>query len=348
MLPGSGAGVRDDDSRVVRLLYLLFCRIASWLVLLGRSGAAKDVELLVLRHEVAVRRANPKPRLDWADRALFAALIRLLPRNLRAHRLITPGTVLRWHRRLVAAKWRQPRPPGRPPISEDLGELRRLGHRVAATIRKILRSHRIPPAPNRDDGLTWRRFLRAQASTILATDFFQIETVTLKRLYVSFVLELGTRRVHILGITEHPTAAWVTQLARNFLADVGERAGRFRYLIRDRDSIFTDAFDAVFAAENIEVKKSAPQCPKMNAFAERWVKTVRAECTDRMLIVGDRHLRLVLDRYTEHYNTGRSHQGHGLNLRAPLDDPNVIPFPAHRIIRTMILGGLINEYDTAA
>jgi putative transposase len=316
-----------------------------------------------------LRRANPKPRLDWADRALFAALIRLLPRHLRAHQLVTPGTVLRWHRRLVAANWRQPRPPGRPPIPAELvelilrvardnpswghtriqRELWRLGHRVAAaSIRKVLRSHRIPPAPNRDDGPTWRAFLRAQAATILATDFFQIETVTLKRLYVSFVLELGTRRVHILGITEHPTAAWATQLARNFLTDAGERADRFRYLIRDRDSIFTDAFDAVFTAVNIEIKKSAPQCPKMNAFAERWVKTVRAECTDRMLIVGERHLRVVLERYAEHYNAGRSHQGHGLSLRAPLDDPDVIPFPAHRITRTKILGGLINEYDTAA
>ncbi|MEY9903833.1 putative transposase [Catenulispora sp. MAP12-49] len=234
-------------------------------------------ELLVLRHEVAVLRGtNPKPRLDRADRVLFAALIRLPPKHLRAHRLVTPGTVLRWHRRLIAAKWRQPRPPGRPPISEELaalilrlardnpswgytrvqGELRRLGHRVAATtIRKVLRRHRVPPAPLRDDGPTWRAFLKAQATTILATDFFQIETATLKRLYVSFVLEVGTRRVHVLGITEHPTAAWATQLARDFLADAGERADRFRYPIRDRDSIFTDAFASV----NIEIKKSAPQ-----------------------------------------------------------------------------------------
>jgi transposase InsO family protein len=165
---------------------------------------------------------------------------------------------------------------------------------------------------------------------------------------VSFVLERDTRRVHILGVTEHPTAVWATQLARNFLTDVGERADRFRYLIRDRDSIFTDAFDAVFAFENIEIKKSAPQTPKMNAFAERWVRTFRAECTDRILIAGDRHLRVVLEQYAEHYNAGRSHQGHGLNLRAPLDDRNIIPFPAHRITRTKILGGLINEYGTAA
>ncbi len=171
------------------------------------------------------------------------------------------------------------------------------------------------------------RSAKAQATTILATDFFQVETVTLKRVYVSFVLELRTRRVHILGITEHPTEAWATQLARNFLSDAGERADGFQYLIRDRDSIFTDAFDTVFASVNIEIKNSAPQCPKMNAFAERWVKTVRAQYTDWMLIVGDRHLRVVFDQYTEHNNAGRTHQGHGLSLRAPLEDPDVIPFP---------------------
>jgi putative transposase len=152
--------------------------------------------------------------------------------------------------------------------------------------------------------------------------------------------------VHILGVTAHPSAARATQLARNFLTDLGERAGALRFVIRDRDSIFTEAFDAVFASEGIEIRKSAPQCPKMNAHAERWVGTVRAECTDRMLITNERHLRVVLDEYAGHYNTGRPHRA--LDLRAPDDDPNVIAFPTHRITRNEILGGLINEYSPAA
>ena len=352
----------------LRLVYLVFCRIAAWLMLLARRSAVKDIELLVLRHEVAVlRRMNSKPRRDWADRAVFATLIRLLPVALRSHRLVTPGTVLRWHKRLAARRWRQPKPPGRPPIGQDLvdlivrlaednhswgytriqGELRRLGHRVAAaTIRKTLRRRRLPPAPTRSTEHTWLAFLRAHAKTVLACDFFHVDLVDLTRVYVFFVIECHTRRVHILGVTQYPNAAWVTQLARNFVSDLCERAAAFRFLIRDRDSKFTDTFDAVFASEGIEIKKSAPQCPKMNAYAERWVKTIRAECTDRMLIVGQRHLHVVLKEYTQHYNAGRAHRA--LDLRAPNDDPNVIPFPAHRITRNKILGGLINEYEPAA
>src|SRR6266536_184988 len=182
----------------LRLLYLVFLRLVGLLVLLGRSSESKDVELLVLRHEVAVlRRSNPKPRLDWADRAVFAALVRLLPNGLRTHRLVTPGTILRWHRRLVAKKWTYPHRHGRPPVDEVIagliermarenrswgykriqGELLKLGHRVgASTIRRILKRARVPPAPDRHTDTSWRQFLRTQASTMLACDFFQCAT----------------------------------------------------------------------------------------------------------------------------------------------------------------------------
>ena len=355
----------------VRLIYQLLIQVFSWLALLAQSSASKDAEILVLRHEVAMlRRGNPRPRFDWTDRAVLAALARILPKILRAHRIVAPATLLRWHRRLLTAKWRQPRPPGRSPISDELaaliirlarenrtwgvvrvqGELRRLGHRVgASTIRRILRSHRIPPPRQHDDA--WRTFLRAHAGTILATDFFHVDcAVTLQRLYVAFVIETKSRRVHLLGITAHPTAAWATQLARQFTANLEDSGRRFTHLIRDRDSRFTDAFDAVFTSIGIEIMKTAPQAPRMNAIAERWVKSVRVECTDRMLIAGERHLRIALDTYVQHYNRGRSHQGDGLGLRAPDDGNNVIAFPAptDRIRRRTILGGLVNEYEPAA
>jgi transposase InsO family protein len=355
----------------VTLVYRLLATVVSWLALLARSSASKDAEILVLRHEMAVlRRANPRPRLSWNDRAILAALTRVLPRALRAHRIVTPGTLLRWHRRLVAAHWRQPKPAGRPPIDDELlalilrlarenrrwgvvrvqGELRRLGHRVAAsTIRRILRTHRIPPPALRDD--TWRRFLHAHARTLLATDFFHVDcAITLTRLYVAFVIELDTRRVHLLGITTHPTGQWATQLARKLAIDLEEAGQCFTHLIRDRDAKFTAAFDTVFASVGITALPTAPQSPRMNAYAERFIRTVRAECTDRMLIFGQRHLRIVLSDYIERYNTARSHQGHGMGLRAPNDDRNVITLPvqAGRIKRRTRLAGLINEYRLTA
>jgi putative transposase len=354
----------------LRVLYLIFIRLLGLLLLLSRSEDAKNVEILVLRHEVAVlrRQLGTRPHLTWPDRAVLAALARHLPGRLRRHRLVTPGTLLSWHRRLLRWKWKQkPAPTGRPPISEELtalilrlarenptwgytriqGELRRLGHRVSAsTIRRILRSAGLGPAPRRSRGTpTWREFLRAQASGLLAADFFHVDTVTLRRLYVFYVLEVGTRTVHILRVTAHPTAAWATQLARNLLTDLGQRAAGFRYLLRDRDSKYTHAFDAVFTADGIEILKSAPQTPRMNAHAERAIRTIRTECTDRLLIYNEQHLRHVLDEYAEHYNTGRPHRA--LQLRAPTDDPNVIPFPAQRIRRHDILNGLIHEYHQA-
>jgi putative transposase len=353
----------------VRLLYLIFVRLCGWLVLLGRSSASKDAELLVLRHEVAVpRRTHPRPRLDWADRAVLAALIRLLPPRLRMHRLVTPGTVLRWHRRLVARKWTYPHRAGRPPVSADIaalierlatedhgwgyqriqGELLKLGHRVSAsTIRRVLRALKIPPAPQRRTDTTWRQFLHTQAATMLATDFFHVDcAVTLQRLYCLFVMEVGSRYVHVLGITANPDGPWTTQQIRNLLMDLGDRATGFRFLVRDRAGQFTAAFDAVLADAGIAAVKIPPRSPRANAYAERFVLTTRTEVTDRMLIFGQRHLRTILAQYEAHYNGRRPHRSR--ELRPPRPDHPAADLSKERIRRRPGLGGLINEYERAA
>jgi putative transposase len=353
----------------LRLLYLVFCRIAGWLALLTRTSAAKDAEILVLRHENAVlRRQNPTPQLDWADRAVLAALIRHLPRALTAHRLVTPTTVLRWHRRLVARHWTYPSQPGRPPIDPAItalveqmardnpgwgyqhihGELRGLGHRVgASTIRRILKRLRIPPAPARHDHTTWRKFLSTQASTMLACDFFHVDcALTLKRLYVFFAIEVGTRYVHILGITANPDGPWTTQAARNLLMDLGERTEQFTFLIRDRAGQFTTSFDAVLTDAGITICKIPPRSPRANAYAERFVLTARSEVTDRMLIFNERHLRRTLSEYARHYNGHRPHRAP--QLQPPQSDRPVVDLTHERIKRRPVLGGLITEYERAA
>jgi putative transposase len=354
------------------MLYLMFVRLTGWMVLLARSSASKDAELLVLRQEVAVlRRQHPRPKLDWADRTILAALARLLPRPQRAVRLVTPDTLLRWHRRLVRWRWTYSHRNGRPPVDARLaeligqmarenpgwgykriqGELLGLGYRVgASTVRRVLRGLRIPPAPRRSH-TTWRQFLRTQAETMLACDFFHVDcAVTLRRVYAFFVIEVGTRRVHVLGVTAHPDGAWTTQQARNLLMDLGERASRFRFLIRDRAGQFTEAFDAVLASAGIEVVKIPPRSPRANAYAERWVCTVRAEVTDRMLIAGPRHLRAVLDEYAAHYNRHRPHRARSLR---PPDGDDIVLTPVTdlataRIWHREVLGGLIREYERAA
>jgi putative transposase len=228
-------------------------------------------------------------------------------------------------------------------------ECRKLGVQVSTTsVRRILRRQRIKPAPRRG-GPSWKAFLRAQAGGMLACDFLTVETVGLTRLYVLFVVELDRRRIHLVGVTAHPAGEWVAQAGRNLLMDLGDRAGQFQFLIRDRDARFSAAFDAVFAAAGVNVIKIPPPAPRANAYAERWVRTVRSECLDWTLIWNRRHLHRVLTDYPGHYNSGRPHRGIGLDVPAPSSVAKVTTLPVvDRVERVDVLGGLIHEYRRAA
>jgi hypothetical protein len=318
-------------------IYLMTRRLVG--MLLGRLGSehTKDVEIAVLRHQLSVlRRQVKRAEFRPADRAVLAVLSRVLPRSHWAAFLVTPGTILRWHRRLVTRKWTQPYPRGgRPPLAEPVvalilrlarenprwgyrriqGELKKLGVSVSATtIRTVLRGNGLRPAPRRAS-VTWRVFLRAQASGIVATDFFTVETVRLTTLYVLFFIELGTRQVRLAGVTRRPNGPWVVQRTRELSMERPEGTTTPRFLIRDRDSKFTRAFDDVFTSDGTQVIRAPIQAPNANAFAERWVRTVRQECLDWMLIWGRRQLERVLNEYVRHYNDQRPHRG--LALRPP-------------------------------
>jgi putative transposase len=318
---------------IFSLVYLLAYRLLGCMMVLARREASKDAELLVLRHENAMlRRQIGRVRYQPADRLWLAALSRLIPRRRWGEVFaVTPATLLTWHRRLVARRWdyTNRRRPGRPSTAAAIrklviriatdnptwghrrvqGELVRLGHPIAAApVWQILHDAGIVPAPRRT-GPTWKQFLTVQARGILAVDFVHVDTVLLRRIYALIIIEHGTRRVHLAGITANPDAAWTTQAARNFLMDLGQRAASIKFLIRDRAGQFTGSFDAVFTAAGIRNLASPPQAPRANAICERIIGTLRRELSDRMLIVNEHHLRQVLTEYLRHYNTARPHRG---------------------------------------
>ena len=360
---------------LLKIVYLLTCRVLGVAVLVFRGDRAKAAELLVLRHENAVlRRQVSRVRYDPADRLWFAALARLLPRKRWTGIFpVTPATLLAWHRRLAAAKYdtSKQRKPGRPPTARSIaglvvrlakenplwgyrrihGELTKLGLAVApSTVWEILRAAGIDPAPRRP-GPAWRQFLHAQAAGILAVDFLHVDTVLLNRLYVLIFIEHGTRRMHLGGVTAHPTGEWTVQQARNLALTLGEQFEDIRFVIRDRGSNFTISFDAVFQATGARILRTAVQAPRMNAICERLVGTLRRELLDRTLIFGEAHLRAVLTEYQGHYNTARPH--HGIAQRIPADerdtDPAIVTnVDIRQIRRKPVLNGLINEYVRAA
>ena len=346
--------------------YLAFAALLRLLAAGRRDPFAREVELLALRHELAVlRRQQSRPRLRPADRAFLAALARLLPHDRRRGLLVTPQTLLRWHRDLVRHKWTQPtRGRGRPPLKLQVrqlvvrfarenprwgyqriaGELQKLGFRVSpSSIRRILLAAGLEPAPRRI-GPSWSQFLRQQAASIIACDFFTVETLSLRRYYVLFFIELESRRVHLAGATTNPTGSWVTQQARNLsLTGLLEQT---RFLIRDRDSKFNGSFDEVFRSEGITVIQTPVRAPRANAYAERFVRTVRNECLDWLLILGRRHLEHTLRIFVEHYNAQRPHRGLQLRTPVPVFQPALTS--AEQIERADLLGGLIHEYSAIA
>ena len=361
---------------VLSFLYWSLRRLLELLVLRFRSEREKDIEILLLRHQLRVlERQAARPQLTQADRALLAAFSRTLPRPVwQRSAFVTPATLLRWHRELVARRWTYPRRrPSRPATPEEIrelvvrlarenaawgyrriqGELVGLGIKLAAsTVWAILKEAGIEPASKRLEA-SWSQFLRAQAASILECDFLTVDTLFFKRFYVLFFIELATRRVHLAGITTNPDGNWVTQQGRNLLMQLEDEGVHPLFLVRDRDSKFTRDFDEVFRAEGIRVIKAPVRAPKARAHAERWVGSVRRECLDRLLIVGRRHLQHVLATYALHYNQHRPHRS--LEQRPPRgtsppasDEQAADVVDLDRLRRRDLLGGLIREYRLAA
>jgi len=358
----------------LRFAFLLITRVASWLRLSQREETWKTAEILILRHQLAVlqRRQPRRPNLNWADRALIAALLGVIPKARRhgTWLLVAPDTILRWRRDLVRRRWaarsRRGRT-GRPTTRRNVralvlrlarenpewgyrrihGELAGLGVKVAAsTAWEILKNAGIDPAPRRT-GPTWSQFLCSQAEAILACDFFTADLLDGTQAYVLAVIEHATRRIRILGVTLHPTGAWTTQQARNLIMDLGDQTDRVTFMIRDRGSNFTTAFDAVLAGAGIRTVLCNVRTPRMNAIAERWIGGCRRELLDRTLVWNQSHLRRILREYATHHNQHRPHRS--LHAAAPLKPlPEPINLDHYRVRKQARVGCLINEYRLVA
>src|SRR3990172_4977709 len=353
-------------SMLLSLFYLLVRRA---LGTARRPTDERDIELLVLRHQVKVlQRQVKRPRLHRLDRLLLAAASRAMPRGLWSSFVVRPETLPRGHRERVRRKWTYKRRgrPGRQRMDQEVraiivrlgrenplwghqrirGELLKLDLRVSATtVRTVLLRHGLDPAPRRT-GPSWSEFLRAQAAGIVACDFFTVETLRLKTLYVLFFIEVSTRRVPVVGATARPNSAWVTQQARNLAIE--ERLTGIRFLLRDRDAKFSGPFDEVFRTEEVRVIRTPIRAPKADAFAERFVRTVRSECLDHVLVYGRRHLDRVLQAYVAHYVEERPHRGLSLAVPAGNRTPRVRGTTRTPVERRDVLGGLIHEYRWAA
>ncbi|MFD9947467.1 integrase core domain-containing protein [Nonomuraea sp. NPDC059023] len=361
---------------LLSLIYRVVRCLCGLVAVLVRSDLSKEAELLVLRRENQVlrRQFGGQPRWGRADRLWFAALSRLIQRRRWAEVFpVTPATILRWHRNLVARKWTftDRRRPGRPCTRQSVkalivrmarenptwghrriqGELACLGYTIAAsTVWEILHRTGIDPAPRRA-GPSWRQFLTAQAHAIIACDFLVVETILLKRLYVLVFIEHGTRRLHLGGVSAQPTGTWTVQQARNLVMDLGERITGLRFVIHDRDPLFTVAFREVFTAEGLRIITALPRTPRMNAICERVIGTLRRELLDRILILGERHLALVLREYLIHYNGHRPHQSRhqrppGTAMQCARDVTELNDLRSIR--RRPVVAGMISEYHHAA
>ena len=324
---------------LLSLCYLVCRRVLQLAILRCRSHGRMELEIIVLRHELAIlRRRTRRPGMTTVDRLFLAAASRLLPRATWRSFIVTPATLLQWHRRLVVKRWTYARPVGRPPLRTEIralvlrlarenprwgyqrivGELKGLGFTVSATtVRTWLRQAGLGPVGTRR-GTTWREFIQTHRHSMCAVDFFTVETIWLQRLYVLFFIELGSRRVHLAGCTAHPTAPWVTQQARQLTWALAERQNPVRFLIRDRDQKFTGSFDEVFRSAGTEIIRTPFRAPQANGIAERFVRTVRSECLDWLLIFDQPHLERVLTVFADHYNAHRPHRA--LQLIHPNED----------------------------